>query len=97
MIEHKEPMSGPQIAKQLGVSRQFVSMQLRKAMMKLYYKVIREKLAETPAEAVFVLMKILNVHNSPMEEVASFIGLFEKHIIDEVKNELTNDRAKLYN
>lgn len=92
MIEYQEPLTGAQVAKEIGISRQAVSASLRRSMMKLYHKVLKEGYAETPSDAVLFLMRMLNVHNGSAEEIKSFIKLFDKKIIESIKvNYLINN------
>lgn len=88
MIEYTKPMNGSEIAKELGISRQAVSYNIRKAIKKMYNYILEEKIAETPFQAVVVLMHALNVSNGDVSDIKGFLKLFDKSVISSIEEEM---------
>ena len=86
-MDYITPMNGAQIAREIGITRQAVSYALRKAMVKMYHTVMDKGWADSPFEAVVVLMTILNVNNGDMNDVKEFISLFNLDIQEAVKKD----------
>jgi predicted DNA binding protein len=88
-----KPMNGTQIAKKLGITRQAVSCSIRKSMRKMYHRVLNDGIADTPFQAVVVLMGMLNVSSNSITDIKVFLKMFDKDIIDSV----TKDASREYN
>ena len=91
-MEYNTPLNGAEIGKELGISRQAVSYSIRKSMRKMYDYVLKQEYAETPFEAILVLMNVLGINNGDTDDVISFIGLFDK----DVREQLTDDAIDIY-
>ena len=86
MFEHYErAMTGSEIARDMGISRQAVSQTLKRAMGKMYRGVMDNGLEETPTEAVLFLQKFLNVTDE--EDIQQFFELFPTDIQNEIKED----------
>jgi len=84
------PMNGAEIAREIGITRQAVSYALRRSMAKMYKFVLDQGWAESPFEAIIILMKILNVNNGSTKDVNDFLSLFNLDIQEEVKKDALN-------
>lgn len=84
-MEYNTPMNGAEIARELGISRQAVSYSLRKSMNKMYHYVMSNDMANTPFDAILVLMSVLGVSNSCVSDIEKFLKLFDKSIVNQVK------------
>lgn len=71
-------MSGSEVARELGISRQAVSQTLRRTMGKLYKLVLERGYEDTPTGAVMFLQNMLNV--SEEDDVRDFYDLFPPRI-----------------
>lgn len=87
MREYNAPMSGAQIASELGISKQAVSHTIRKSMNAMYRHILKKGMADSPFEAILVLMMVLGVENNNMTDIKQFLKLFDKRIIERVKME----------
>lgn len=87
------PKNGSEIAKDLGMTRQAVSVSIRKSIKKMYKRVISLGIADTPFQAVLVLMEVLNVNSNSPKDIKEFIRLFDKDIMELIKE----DAKKIYN
>ena len=83
MISEK-PMSGSEIARLLGITRQTVSATTKRALTKMFYIVQQKQLADDPFEAMLVLMSMCHISDGSMEDVFSFLSLFPQEIRDAV-------------
>ena len=83
MIADK-PMSGSEIARLLGITRQTVSATTKRALVKMYHTVQQKGLADNGFDAMLVLMSMCHVADGSMEDVFSFLSLFPKDIRDAV-------------
>ena len=92
MLNERKQMNGSEIAKTMGISRQAVSYSLRKSMRKMYHHVLNGDLAESPFQAVITLMGMLGVDSNSVDDVKTFLKLFDQDIIDSV----TQDAAMTY-
>lgn len=79
-----KPLSGSEIAEELGITRQAVSNLLKRAMKKFYLKTSKLDNEWGPFEASCAMLKMLNVGNTA-EEVKKFYLLFPKDIRDEIE------------
>jgi predicted transcriptional regulator len=78
------PMTGAEIARNMGITRQAVSMTLKIAMEKVYYNVQDLGLAENPVDAVLYMREWFNITNT--EEIRDFFQLFPKPIQEEIRD-----------
>lgn len=85
MIAEK-PMSGSEIARLLGITRQTVSATTKRALVKMYNIVQQKGLADNPFDAMLVLMSMCNVHDGSLEDVTGFLALFPANIRADVTN-----------
>ena len=81
------PLNGSEIGKQLGISRQAVSYSIRKSMKSMYYYILEKGMANTPFDAVLVLMSMLGVNDGDINDVKGFIKLFSKDIREDIQND----------
>ncbi len=88
-----KPMSGSEIARELGMTRQSVSYSIRKSMKKMYKRVINLGIADTPFQVILVLMDVLNVKSNSVKDIKEFVALFDKDVI----NSVMEDAKKIYN
>jgi hypothetical protein len=96
-MDYNHPMNGAEIAREIGITRQAVSYTLRKSMIKMYHTVIDKGWAESPFEAVIVLMSILNVNKGDMKDIQEFISLFSLDIQNDVKNDALEKYGERFN
>ena len=87
--EIRKPMSGSEIAKEMGMSRQAVSYSIKKSMKKMYKRIKNLGMADTPFQIILVLMTVLNV-NSSVEEIKNFMKLFDEDITKAVMEDAKN-------
>lgn len=87
-----KPLTGSEIATELGISRQAVSQSLKKSMKKIYKQVIKTKLADRPFEIALVMMDAFNINQASEQDVEDFYALFPK----DIKNEIRKDAASYY-
>lgn len=78
MNNNIKAMSGSEIARELGITRQAVSLTLKRAVLKIYTKVIQDKLADNPFEAAIMMQEFFGITND--EDVKQFFELFPKKI-----------------
>jgi transcriptional regulator len=78
-------LSGSDIARELGITRQTVSATTKRALGKMFYVVQEMKLADDAFEAMLVLMSMCNVADGSMEDVFGFLSLFPKDIREQVQ------------
>ena len=84
-----KPMTGSEIADELGISRQAVSQSLKKSMKKIYRQVKKLNLADTPFEIVLVMMTFLNINQASKQDVEEFYCLFPKDLQKEIRANAT--------
>ena len=77
-------MSGSEISRHLGITRQTVSATTKRALGKMFYTVQEMDLADDSFEAMLVLMSMCNVSDGSMEDVMGFLSLFPSNIRNEV-------------
>lgn len=85
-MEKIKQMSGSEVARHLGITRQTVSATTKRALGKMYTSVRELGLADTPFEAMIVLMTMCNISEGVVDDVDSFITLFSSKIQDDVKS-----------
>ena len=81
------PMNGAEIGKVIGISRQAVSYNIKKSMRKMYKYILSSGMADTPFDAVLVLMNVLGINKGDTEDIRSFINLFDMNIREEIEND----------
>lgn len=79
-----KPMSGSDIARELGISRQAVSATLRRSLKKMYKVVLSQNIADSPFQAVLSLMGMLNVNSNSIHDMREFIAMFDNETIEKV-------------
>ena len=89
-------MNGAEIAREIGITRQAVSYAIRRSMAKMYNYVIEQGWAESPFDAIVVLMKILNINNGSIDDVYEFLSLFNLDIQEEVKKDALNQYGERF-
>jgi hypothetical protein len=80
-------MSGSDIARELGITRQGVSQTLKSGMRKLYKEIIRTKIAESPFDAICAMMCCFGLHRAQHDDIVDFLYLLP----NDVRRELQND------
>ena len=83
-MENIKQMSGSEISRHLGITRQTVSATTKRALGKMFYTVQEMDLADDSFEAMLVLMSMCNVSDGSMEDVMGFLSLFPSNIRNEV-------------
>jgi len=90
---YQHPLSGSEIARELGITRQAVSFALRKSVVKMYHEILNRGYAEGSFEAIQTLAEMLQVNLGSIEDIRDFISLFPEDIQEEIKT----DARLLYN
>lgn len=85
-VEYKKAMSGSEIARELGITRQAVSQTLKRTMGKVYTNLLKENITENPTETVFFMRDWLGVEDE--EDIEMFFSLFPLKIRSEIKEDL---------
>ncbi len=85
MLEATNPMSGSDVARLLGITRQTVSATTKRGLTKMYNYIISNRIAENPFEAMLILMSMCNVSDGSMEDVMGFLALFSNEVQADVK------------
>jgi DNA-binding transcriptional regulator GbsR (MarR family) len=88
-----KPMTGQEIAKELGISRQAVSFTLRKSMAKMYYEVMNQGFSDSPFDTIQTLSEMLQINMGDEADIKEFVSLFPEEIQEEVKA----DARRMYN
>lgn len=76
-------MTGSEIARELGVSRQAVSQILKKAIDKVYKGLMNENITESPLQTVMFMRDWFGVEAK--EDIKQFIDLLPREVYKEVK------------
>jgi predicted transcriptional regulator len=89
-------MSGSEIARELGISRQAVSQALKRAMGKTYRGLLEQKITESPTETVLFMREWFGVLDE--EDIEQFFDLFPKDVQEEIRehardNPIGNDQS----
>lgn len=82
-MERTRALSGSEIARELGCSRQAVSQTLKRAVTKLYTGLQEEKITESPTETIMFMREWLGITDE--EDIQQFYDMFPKNIRDEIK------------
>lgn len=77
-------LTGSEVARELGVSRQTVSDATKRGLGKMFKSVMARGLADDAFEAMVVLMEVCNVSTGTRKDVTQFVSLFPKDIQDRV-------------
>lgn len=80
-------MTGSEIARELDITRQAVSQTLKSGIRKLYHEILRQKIADTPFDAICAMMYAFDIHKAPQEEITDFIFLLPNDIRREVEKD----------
>ena len=89
-MENIKQMSGSEIARHLGITRQTVSATTKRALGKMFRTVQEMDLADNAFEAMLVLMSMCNISDGSMEDVMGFLSLFPT----DIRNEVIKDSPK---
>lgn len=84
-ITYHKAMTGSDIARELGVSRQAVSQILRKAVSKVYTGLIEEKVTESPLETVKFMRDWFGVEVE--DDIKQFLDMLPSDVLQEVRDE----------
>lgn len=80
-----KPMTGAEIGKELGISRQAVSNNLKRAMTKVYDEVKRSEPSWGPFETAVAMSQMFGVEQDSPEELKKFFKLFPPKIRKEIE------------
>lgn len=83
-------MSQTEISKNIGCSRANVGQTLRRALKKMYYKTLKENLADTPYEAFEFIANSMNL------QMQEDINELYKEMPIEIKKEIAKDAKKRF-
>lgn len=86
------PMSGAEIANELGISRQAVSNTLKRAMKKIYLGVQKIEENWTPFQIASSMIEAFNITNQ--EEINKFYRLFPPEIKELIEEDAQKGRGK---
>ena len=84
-------MSGSEIARAEGITRQAVSQTLKSGVRKVYNEILRQRIADNPFDAVCAMMVGFGLHEATQDDITDFIFLLPMDIRREVKKD---DRCK---
>lgn len=73
-------MTGAEIAKQLGITRQAVSSALKNSLRKIYYKLQEKEPLWSPFDIVIAMMLMLNADTGGDDDVKQFFNLLPADI-----------------
>ena len=90
VVNANPPMTGTAIGEEIGISRQAVSANIRRAMLKMYKQVFKKNMAKSPFEACTVLMISLGVDQNNPTELNAFIEMFGKETASKIKDDAKN-------
>lgn len=79
------PMTGAQIGQELGISRQAVSNNLKRAMTKVYDSVKKSEGSWGPFETAVAMSQMFGVEQDSPEELKKFFKLFPPKIRKEIE------------
>lgn len=85
-------MTASEISKELGITRQGVSQALKSGLRKLYRKILRTKIADTPFDAICAMMCCFGLHRASHDEVVDFIYLLPNDIRRELEKDAKNQK-----
>lgn len=79
-----------QIGEELGLSRQYINTILKMAYKKMYKKILKEKLAESPYFAFWEMINLLGISSS------SDIKEFYNNMPEKIKEDIKKDAETTY-
>jgi len=96
----ERPMTGAQIARELGITRQAVSNNLKRAISKVYAEVKKTESGWGPFEAAVAMSQMFGVEQDSPEELKKFFKLFPPKIRKEIEEDAVKqlspgDRKKI--
>jgi len=96
----ERPMTGAQIARELGITRQAVSNNLKRAISKVYAEVKKSESSWGPFEAAVAMSQMFGVEQDSPEELKKFFKLFPPKLRKEIEADAVSqlspgDRKKL--
>lgn len=96
----ERPMTGAQIARELGITRQAVSNNLKRAMTKVYADVKKIEKSWGPFEVAVAMSQMFGVEQDSQEELKKFFKLFPPKLRKEIEQDAVSqlspgDRKKL--
>lgn len=96
----QRPMTGAQIARELGITRQAVSNNLKRAMSKVYAEVRKTEKSWGPFEVAVAMSQMFGVEQDSPEELKKFFKLFPPKLRKEIETDAVSqlspgDRKKL--
>ena len=80
------PMSGSDIANELGISRMAVSQSLKRSLKKIYYSLKKKNKHSDPFQVAVTMSQILRVSSDCDKEMEKFFNLFPAEIKNEIKH-----------
>lgn len=84
-IQYERAMSGSEISRRLGITRQAVSQALKRAMKKTYEGLLEEKITSTPTETILFMREWFGIIDE--EDIEQFFDLFPREIQDEIRED----------
>src|SRR5210317_1870968 len=93
-IEYQRAMSGSEISRKLGITRQAVSQALKRAMKKVYVGLQEENITESPTETVLYMRQWFGITDD--EDIEQFFDLFPADIQDEIREDARSYVAETY-
>ncbi len=82
-----KPMTGAAIAKDLGITRQAVSNNLKRAMTKVYNEVRRNEKSWGPFDTAVAMSQMFGVDQDSAEELKKFFKLFPPKIRKQIEQD----------
>jgi predicted DNA-binding protein YlxM (UPF0122 family) len=83
----ERPMTGAQIARELGITRQAVSNNLKRAMTKVYTEVKKTESSWGPFEVAVAMSQMFGVEQDSSEELKKFFKLFPPKVRKEIEKD----------
>lgn len=83
----ERPMTGAQIARELGITRQAVSQNLKRAMSKVYADVKKTESGWGPFESAVAMSQMFGVEQDSPEELKKFFKLFPPKVRKEIEQD----------
>jgi predicted DNA-binding protein YlxM (UPF0122 family) len=82
-----KPMTGAEIARELNITRQAVSNNLKRAMTKVYQEVSKSEKTWGPFEVATAMSQMFGVDQDSQEELKKFFKLFPPKIRKEIEED----------
>jgi len=89
----ERPMTGAQIARELGITRQAVSNNLKRAMTKVYAEVKKTEKGWGPFETAVAMSQMFGVEQDSPEELKKFFKLFPPKLRKEIEADAVSQLA----